>query len=127
MGWFAIACVLGFLLYEAWRILPGTARRAATSVALATAIIIALSWVAAKQLFSEFVTDGIVARLLFGGVLGFGFAYVIAENRRAPSLTSRQRGMYFSIALALIVLAMAAPHLDTWLSRLSSAQELLEE
>lgn len=128
MGSFAIACVLGFLLYQSRRVLPGTARGTAIGILLAATIgIIVLAWVAAKLLFSDYSPDGIVARFIFGGGLGYGLGHVIAENQRAPSLLGRRRGLYLATGLTLILLAIVAPHLDTWLSRLNGFKTSIVE
>ena len=124
MGWFAIACVCGFLLYQSWRMRLDQSWRirlgrvfSTKAGIITTAVVVACSLLAIILLSKEYYTDGLAARLVFGGVLGFGFGYVSAKNGRGPPLIVSQRSTYLSIGMALIILAMVAPHVDTWFSQ----------
>jgi hypothetical protein len=131
VGWFAIACVLGFLLYGIWRIRfsAGSWTRAGIIAGIIIAVV-ALAFVLLKiQSFSwDYSAQGMVARFIFGGVLGFGVGYLNdAQMNRAPLLIGRGRGTYMSIGVALVILAIVAPHLDRWLSRLTGFKTAIVE
>jgi hypothetical protein len=132
MGWFAISCVLGLLLYGLWRIslsAGGWTRRAIiTSTIIAVAAALAFVFTRGHSFSWDYSTQGMVARIIFGGVLGFGVAYVSdAQMRSAPLLVGRGRSTYMSIGMALVILAIVAPHLDRWLSRLAGFKTAIVE
>jgi hypothetical protein len=132
VGWFAIACLFGFLLYYGiWRqsLSAGSWTRAIT-IAGTTIVVAALAFAFAKiqTLSWDYATQGMLARIIFGGALGFGVGYVSdAQMHGAPLLVDRGRSTYMSIGLALVILAIAAPHLDRWLARLAGFKTAIVE
>jgi hypothetical protein len=131
VGWFAIACVLGFLLYGIWRIRfsAGSWTRA-DIIAGIIIVVVALAFVFLKiQSFSwDYAAQGMVVRFIFGGVLGFGVGYLSeAQMNGTPLLIGRGRGAFMSIGVALVILAIVAPHLDRWLSRLTGFKTAIVE
>ena len=127
MGWFATACVLGFLLYGLWRmwLSAGSWTRAGTIIA---AVLLGFALLKIQSLSWDSFAHGMIARFIFGGVLGFGVGYLSnAQMDGAPLLVGRGRSTYMSIGLALVILAIAAPHLDLWLSRLAGFKTAIVE
>ncbi len=127
MGWFATACVLGFLLYGLWRmwLSAGSWTRAGTIIA---AVLLGFALLKIQSFSWDSFAHGMIARFIFGGVLGFGVGYLSnAQMDGAPLLVGRGRSTYMSIGLALVILAIAAPHLDLWLSRLAGFKTAIVE
>jgi hypothetical protein len=131
VGGFAIACVLGILLYGIWRISLSASSWTRAGIIAGTIIALAaLAFVFTKiHSFSwDYSAQGMVARIIFGAVLGFGVGYVSdAQMHSAPLLVGPGRSTYMSIGLALVILAIVAPHLDRWLSRLAGVKTAIVE
>src|SRR2546430_8437607 len=142
MTFFAVGCVLGFLGY---RIRRGWVWFAGVILLIALIAITILNiWILIRheafysghhnwnyfldhwRIFLSAAPEldsAIFARFIFGSSLGFGFAYVTDTRdwggvpRTAP-IASEARHAYMSVGLAILVLALIAPHLDHWLSQL---------
>src|SRR5262245_56549829 len=146
MGWFAIACVFGFLLYRALLVVrrPEAVRTALWCIVALLAIALAVDllvlslspprgWTTFLSRISgqlHALGDGMVARFILGVVLGIGFAYAIEEDRRArgqPAGRGIRPNTYMMVGLARVVLAGIAPHLDHWLSRVSGFKSSIIE
>ena len=131
MAWFAIACVLGLLLYGIWRLSLGAGSwiRAGIIAGTIIAVVVPAFVFLKNQSFSwDDFAQGLVARLVFGGVLGFGAGYLSdTQTGGAPLLVGRGRSGYMSIGLVLVILAIVAPHLDRWLSRLTGFKTAIVE
>lgn len=128
MSWFAIACLVGFFLYVLWCVWMREKGRVAVRliISLAVLVIVVIGLIYLRQIYSVFwdaLSRGVVARFIFGGVLGFGFGYLVdrknGPDSNTPLLIGHGRSTYLSLGLALVFLAAAAPFLDDWLSRLS--------
>jgi hypothetical protein len=133
MGWFAIAAILGFLLFWAWPlVLPhpavddgaqsprGVRPEAWLAVGAALALLVGLIlWICFVERSSNLkdalaaIGHGVVARLLLGAVLGFGLGYALSRG-----LSTRADVIW--LALAVTILAIISPNLDSWLYRISS-------
>jgi hypothetical protein len=121
MGWLIVSFLIGFAAYWAWqRLHPIVLRR----LLMVGAIIFAVAMIpeAARLLLftpagviqdiTAQVGDGAFARSLLGFILGVASGY--AKDQRIQ-LT----GVWLSLAGAILVLAIIAPHVDDWLSRLA--------
>ncbi len=135
MAWFIAAGLLGFASYYAWQPLAG--RNAASkffALVLTLAVAFAALWVwafcIAKANSINALLDGlgqgVAVRFLLGFALGVGAAYVTrrrsgaAEQPPQSLLEGEGRTAYLSVALAIVLLAVVAPHVDRWQSRLTS-------
>jgi len=150
MGWFAIAFLIGFLVYWQWQ------KQRQICLALALIACIALVLVAigyacrhSLALLLDRIGQGYVARILLGFALGNATAYVLEEratlrnaqiealkaggNAAAPagdggkgesSVLGGIAGMGTTallwLAAVIVFVAVAAPHLDGWLRRATS-------
>lgn len=142
MGWFAIAAVIGFLLY--WN----RARAVSRSLCLAAFAILILAvpflhvyqWRSVVDQFrwpaffdhlereAGTLGEGPLARILFGAMLGVLLAYACEPaNAGTPRYQGAWRRIYLLTGLALILLGAAAPHVDRWLSHLNGLKtEVIE-
>jgi hypothetical protein len=134
VGWLIIACMLGVLVFR-WqrgsahplRIMLLAAGIFVTGLVV-WAVYVEYAW-SVTQFFAV-VGDGTVARFLLGLGFGFGAAYVVVEflpkehsggGHKAPITLL---GTAFGIVL---LLALAAPHLDNWLRRAASIKSAFVE
>ena len=144
MGWFAIACVIGFLAWSVWQL--GVLPQLDTSAQVAKAGVVALIglaiglvvWataigeVATLAQFVDKIGEGTVARFLFGVALGFGVGHLIGgaaggapaqggggQPAPAAAETRPNQALLTSVGLTLLILALIAPHSDRWLRNLS--------
>jgi len=174
MGWFAIACICGFLGFWGRRPLSNWLARTCkitSNDADILAVIIAFTILLAGLVLwsillqnartfgqiAEAFGHGAVARFLFGLILGVGTAFVAAErsrvqsDNRAPSApaaagsaggegevgggappdgggsSTLRTHLVLSTGLVITLLALAAPHLDRWFSRLTALKSPLIE
>jgi hypothetical protein len=150
MGWFAIAFLIGFLAYWQWQkqrqicvALAFAACIAAVSFAIGYACRYSL------DLLLDRIGQGYVARILLGFALGNATAYVLEERatlrnaqiealkagggaakpagdggKGEPSVLGGIAGMGTTallwLAAVIVFVAVAAPHLDGWLRRMTS-------
>jgi hypothetical protein len=182
VGWFAIACVLGFSVFAIRRssaiLAPSSKVRHVFALILVILGLVVTIWLFITWFFklwtfgqvSDVASSGVVARVIFGFVLGFGAAYFIEQQSTssrtdnssyvrgaqggAPREEDREgddlRKLFFkdrndhnskdlemtksgtaypllSIGLGVLLLALAAPHLDRWLSHLTTVKAALVE
>ena len=152
MGWFAIACIFGLLLFWTWEVQSRKGKHAVAKVAAVTAV----SLIAFFLIWAWFVDGahtpariidrlghGIVARFLFGLMLGFGIAYAMDFSPFAqPKGGKKPKGnvgsesvglgklgtsVLLSLGIGVAILALAAPHLDNWLRRVTTLKSSLIE
>jgi hypothetical protein len=120
MGWFVIAVLAGFLLYWAWSVfvpknnrkvqaLVGAAGVAAFLVALILWATLIERHYTARYVAST-IGHGQVARFLLGAVLGAGCAHFMLQK-----LVAGQPVLWAALGITLV--AIVAPNLDNWLSR----------
>ena len=135
MTWFIGAGLLGFASFYGWQPLAGRST-GGKLLALAITLVVAFAamWIWAfcivkANSFNAFLDglgDGVAVRFILGFALGVGAAYVTQRRSSAAGqppqsiLEGEGRTAYLSIALAIILLALIAPHVDRWQSRLTS-------
>lgn len=146
MGWFAISCVIGFLGFLAR---PKSSNRVQVLLAVFafTVVLISLGTWALLVGYAhslgeavDFIGEGYGARSILGLVLGAGAAFVVEEKTRPPAevappgseKASRDRAglanhLVLSVGLGIAFLAITAPHLDRWLTRLTSIKSPVVE
>lgn len=178
MGWFAIACICGFLGYRVRPILSDWLTRSCRTttdnanflsvlVGFIIVFVVLVLWAILSEgartfdQFSDALNRGQVARFLFGLVLGSGAALVLAERSsgqtgtgvataatteksanpasdRSKSATENDASLdgsagglrphfILSTALGITLLALAGPHVDSWLSHLTGFKSPLVE
>jgi hypothetical protein len=157
MGAFALACLCGFLGYRARSALLGWLRQNwltndnASFVSLIVGFGVVLGGLVLWAFLSEDsftfdhlvdgLSDGRVARFLFGLALGAAGGYVLAlrssgqVSNNAAAITPTEKLTFgglrphfiLSVALGTTILAIAAPHVDAWLSNLTSFKSPLVE
>jgi hypothetical protein len=153
VGWFAIACLAGFLGYWQWLRMAGRlavrrhrqidindARVLVAYRLLGALVAVLILWAVLGRgalTWGDIIDnlgDGKVARTLLGLALGFGAGFVTAQTPPPPPSASSDHEQpkkpsgigglpthfVLSTGLGIAVLALAAPHLVRWLSRLSS-------
>jgi len=146
MGWFAIACIVGFAIYW-WRdALREHVRQQWPELAAVLALLAAVwlicdalgSYEARTLLHVWFpstiqlldrlpgsLESGNLARILFGAILGLGLGFAYATDHGIGAGPRRNlRSDILWIGLGLAVLATIAPHVDSWLSRVSNFKSI---
>lgn len=81
-------------------------------------------WVIGNRSLSDvgdILSDGRVARLLLGLALGTGLAFVLAKSETPPIR------FVFSVGIGILFVALAAPHIDGWLRRVTGLKSPLIE
>jgi hypothetical protein len=135
VGWFVIACFFGFLGYRQWPFLMGFVgsrddtlrKRVGGSVAILLAFYVVPMWtfwlIGDRSLsdVADILSDGRVARLLLGLALGTGLAFVLAKSETPPTRFA------LSIGIGVLFVALAAPHIDEWLRRVTGLKSPLIE
>ena len=148
MGWFAIAFLAGFLAYWQWE-KQRQACVALLIVACIAAVLFAIGYACrySLDLLLDRIGQGYVARILLGFALGNATAYFIEERtalhkaqlellkagappapaddaKAAPSALEGVAGVSMTgllwVAALILFFAIAAPHLDGWLRRMTS-------
>jgi hypothetical protein len=171
MGWFAIACALGFLAFWArpifsdwlvrtYRQTPANADILTVALGLAFLLCLLVLWAIvfedARRVreVTDAIGHGVTARFLLGLLLGIGAAYMMADRARrraggenapppppvvpSPAANAAAAGeandvggfeakFILPTGLAIVLVALAAPHLDRWLSRVSAVKSPLIE
>jgi hypothetical protein len=152
VGWFAIACIFGLLLFWTWEIQLKKGKQAVLKLAVfSAAALIVLFFIWARFIddahtFAQFVDrlgHGIVARFLFGLLLGFGIGYGIDFSpfvrpksgkkpksnvgSESPGLGKLGTSVLLAIGIGIVLLGLAAPHLDNWLSRVTTLKSSVIE
>src|SRR5262245_34584493 len=122
MAWFIIACVTGFLSCLIWEKLnpPITRGKVLAFLIGVTLVVIAVGqWLifvapsnTTRTLLVAVESDR-SARLLLGFILGIGLGYVRQSSQAQSS------SMWLTVSGAVVLLGVALPHLDSWLSHLS--------
>jgi hypothetical protein len=157
MGWFVLATILGFAAHWGWRLrLLGPAGRRWSVVVLAavvaaTVIIIGpgllfLTLTKGLHLQAGWIENPLFTRVVLGLVLGMGAAQLWSgaspsgdqASGQTPSAAGDQNetpagdqkpssAVALSLAASIVVLAIVAPHVDGWLSRVSGFKTSLIE
>jgi len=132
MGWFAIAALAGAVAFYGF---PGTwewarvhwPRVVGIVVAPLIVCIVCVAYIPfiANIWHSGRVDDalgrGAFARILLGGILGYGVAYVVREIGTGKDFpTTGTKHTVHILGAAILLLAISAPHIDRWFSHLSS-------
>src|ERR1700722_15848350 len=145
MGWFVLACLIGFALfwfcYEHRGFLGLLARY--SWIPLIVLIVVAMiggifgigaAWAGHAI---ERMGSGDVARILLGLALGFGLGFALmrhvdaaAQHAAAPAVVAGGAppappseggiGAFLSVVIVIVLLALVAPHVDRWLSHLTA-------
>src|SRR5262249_11777647 len=123
MGWFALACLVGFAISRASRALrvQPAGGMAILAVALFGAVVWAL-FTAPAPTFA-YVTDTIGAGVLARFILGLIFGLLIGLVLQ----TGIPKTAYLWIAIVVALLALVAPHIDRWMSRATSVKASVVE
>ena len=128
MGWFALAALLGLLVGWGWmQFAPAEASRQFrwAAVGFVLLVLLLILWAVYVERNSsprgivDALASGQVARFLIGALLGFSTARVLSMQQ--PTL------QHLFTALALFLIAMAAPHFDGWLGRLTGFKSTVVE
>jgi hypothetical protein len=171
MGWFAIACILGYATYRGWRLLQPLELRTKTIVGVIAFFVLCIATVLWAIFLVEATSfgglveklgQGGVARFLFGIILGFGTGYATDPYRRESGRVGRSakdgkraatvtqsggsvakatrhaagakdelaiagKGLLLPIGIVIVLLAITAPHVDRWLSNLTSLKTSIVE
>src|ERR1700686_2238382 len=119
MSWFIVATVLGFALYRAWWLMRPAEIRAQTKIFVAAVAVLFLTGIGAYLLGDIDVVGRLVAQAGDGPVVRFLIGIVLGLwGGAAPEGRTTALRVPF-VVICLVLLAIAAPHLDRWLSHLA--------
>jgi hypothetical protein len=138
MGWFVIACMLGYLGYWGWRFISDRRPLAAFLFVVGSFVVVFVSLVLWARLsedaesfgeIADTLHDGRVARFLLGIVLGAGVALTMAgsagvqaDDKDAPANSAPAplpAHLVLSLGLGILLLALTAPYVDGWFRRVT--------
>jgi len=128
MGWFVLAAILGIVLYWAWlQLVPAAAApMTAAACGLAALLIGLVLWAILVEHSHSFrhvvraLGHGQVARFLLGVAIGVGCAHVLLQGLAVKS-------EMLWVAVGITIIAVIAPSVDNWLSRVTSFKSSLIE
>src|SRR5262245_44166207 len=117
MAWFIIASIVGLAAYFVWRgLYPFLTTRAVIACAAVVAVVVIIGLLvvspgAIRNVVLQ-IDDGTFARLLLGFILGAGVGYATDQ----PAVSA---AVWLPLGAAILLLAIIAPHVDAWMTRLT--------